>query len=63
MTALTGSMKKIRRPGYSPAVLLLLALLTGCGQKGPLVLPADPAQEQSRSLPMDNTAMEQAPNA
>ncbi|MFM8610811.1 MAG: LPS translocon maturation chaperone LptM [Burkholderiaceae bacterium] len=28
-----------------------LALLAGCGQKGPLVLPTDPAAAQRATLP------------
>mgnify|MGYP000903404050 CR=1 FL=1 len=38
------------RPGLSPATLALVALLVGCGQKGPLYLPKSsappPASEQ-----------------
>ena len=37
------------------AALIALALLGGCGQKGPLYLPGDPSEMQT-SVPVQNTA-------
>lgn len=31
-----------------PALFLMCLLLSGCGQKGPLVLPEDPAAEATQ---------------
>ncbi len=39
------------RPGSLLPWLLLVALLAGCGQKGPLYLPKPPAQPPSSEQP------------
>lgn len=40
---------------------LLLATLAGCGNKGPLVLPTEPAPIDPATVPADGAAAEPAP--
>ena len=54
------------RPGWSPAWLLLIAPLIGCGQKGPLYLPKPSAQptvseQPSSATPPTRTATSKQP--
>ena len=42
-----------------PALVLLCCLVSGCGQKGPLVLPQEPATEKSQDEKPDAESREE----
>jgi predicted small lipoprotein YifL len=56
---------RIQRPGLSAltAVVCNLALLTGCGQKGGLYLPTDPAARNRATLPQTVLPIPSSSNA